>query len=166
MLSSASHLKRTLKTAPSPPRCLPGPAESHRSSNASYSIGKSNSAVSAGMFMQLPRGSIVTFMPSLNGVPPQPPAGSSEKTSVAPCASLVAATSQLHSEQVDPVARSGIAFARACQIALVIFEDAIVVHPMVGAGHFAFSQQLSGTTILIGANMPEFDGACGARKNC
>src|SRR5262249_20359352 len=148
-----------LKSAPRPPRCRPAPAESGRSSKPSYTTGNSSSALSAGRFMQLPRGSIVTLIPSLNGVPPQPPAGRSERTEVCPSESFKAATNQLHSEQVDAVTRSGIALAKACQIALVIFGAVSVVQPIVGAGHLAFSQQPSGRTIRIGANMPAFGGA-------
>ena len=38
--------------------------------------------------------------------------------------------------------------------ALVIFDDVRVVHPIVGAGHFALSQLFSGSSILIGLNIP------------
>ena len=55
---------------------------------------------------------------------------------------------------------------RAARIALVIFEDVSVVHPIVGAGHCAFSHVPSGIMSLIGLNMPSFCGAYGARKNC
>lgn len=74
-------------------------------------------------------------------MPPQPPAGRSENTSARPWSSTQLATNQFASAQVEPVTRSGIALASACQIALVIFDAVSVVQPMVGAGHVAFSQQ-------------------------
>ena len=135
-------------------------------SNASYAIGNISSAVSASMFMQLPSGSMVTFMPSANGVPPQPPAGRSEKTSVVPSASRTPHTNQLQSPHAEPTARSGSALATACHTALATLGAASTVQPMVGAGHLGFSQQSSGRITLMGLNMPSFCGALGSRKNC
>ena len=118
------------------------------------------------MFVQLLSGSIETFMPSWNGVPPQPPAGIPEKMEDVPvCASTVFATNQLPSLKVGAMIRSGIACASACQIAAQIFEDARVVRRIVGAGHSAFSHVLSGTMISNRPVIPAFCGAVGFRKN-
>lgn len=58
--------------------------------------------------------------------------------------SVALATNQLHSEQVGAITWSGIALPRASQMAAVIFDEAAVVHPKVGAGQVGFSHVPSG----------------------
>ena len=105
-------------------------------------------------------------MPSLNGVPPQPPAGRSDTTAISPVSGSVAlATNQLHSEQPGAITWSGIALASASQIAAVIFDEAAVVQPNVGDGHFGFSHVPSGIVRSIWRYRPALGGASGLRKN-
>src|SRR3954451_1385745 len=105
-------------------------------------------------------------MPSLNGVPPQPPAGRSERTCTSPVSgSLALATNQLHSEHVGAITWSGIALASASQIAAVIFDEDAVVQPNVGDGQLGFSHVPSGMCRSICRYRPAFGGASGLRKN-
>ena len=60
---------------------------------------------------------------------------------------------------------SGIACASACQMTAQIFDEASVVHAIVGAGQSGFSQDFSGNSIAIGRYMPALAGASGLRKN-
>ena len=108
---------------------------------------------------------MVTCMPSLNGVPPQPPAGRSESTCSAPVSGSAAlAKNQLHSEHVGAITWSGIALDSASQIAAVIFDEVAVVQPNVGAGQDGFSHVPSGISRSIWRYSPALGGASGLQE--